>query len=53
MKEKKELAASVASLGLAFLVASCCLGPLIFILTSVSVAGLSQLSVLSKYRPIF
>lgn len=51
--EKKTLLASLSSLIPSFFIASCCLGPLIFILIGVNVAWLSGFTVLAKYKTYF
>ena len=50
---KKETLATSGALGLSFLIASCCLGPALFLLFGVSVAALGALSVLEPYQPYF
>lgn len=50
MEEKKTIIATIASFVPSFLIASCCLGPLIFILTGTSIAWLSGFTALSKYK---
>lgn len=51
MDDKKTFFASISSLVPSFLVATCCLGPLIFILTGVSVTWLSSFTSFSRYKP--
>ena len=50
---KKEPIATGGALGLSFLIASCCLGPAMFLLFGVSVGALGALSVLEPYQPYF
>ena len=50
---KKETLATGGALGLSVLVASCCIGPTLFLLFGVSVGALSVFSVLEPYQPIF
>lgn len=51
MAVKKENLSSLGSITAALLAASCCIGPLIFIIFGTSVGFLSRLTVLSPYRP--
>lgn len=51
--EKRTVLASISALIPSFLVASCCLGPAIFILTGVSIGWLSGFTRLSAYKPYF
>lgn len=48
---KKENLSSFGSIAAALLAASCCIGPVIFILFGTSVGFLSKLVVLDPYRP--
>ncbi len=50
---KKETLATSGALGLSVLVASCCIGPTLFLLFGVSVGSLSMFSVLEPYQPVF
>ncbi len=50
---KKETLATGGALGLSVLIASCCLGPALFLLFGVSVGALGALSVLEPYQPYF
>jgi len=50
---KKETLATGGVLGLSFLIASCCIGPTLFLLLGVSVGALGVFSVLEPYQPIF
>lgn len=50
---KKETLATGGALGLSILIASCCIGPTLFLLFGVSVGGLGAFSVLGPYQPIF
>lgn len=50
---KKETLATGGALGLSVLVASCCVGPTLFLLFGVSVGALGVFSVLEPYQPIF
>ena len=49
----KETLATGGVLGAAFLAASCCLAPALFILFGISAGTLTQLSALEPYRPCF
>ena len=49
----RERIATGGAIGLSFLVASCCLGPTLFLLFGISAGALGALSVLEPYRPIF
>jgi mercuric ion transport protein len=49
--EKKSTIAILLSLVPSFLVSTCCLGPLIFILTGVSIGWLSGFTKISPYKP--
>jgi mercuric ion transport protein len=48
---KKETLATGGVLGLSFLIASCCIGPTLFLLLGVSVGALGVFSVLEPYQP--
>jgi mercuric ion transport protein len=48
---KKENLSSFGSIATALLAASCCIGPVIFIIFGTSVGFLSKLTVLDPYRP--
>ncbi len=50
---KKETLATGGALGLSVLIASCCLGPTLFLLFGVSVGALGAFSVLEPYQPYF
>ncbi len=50
---KKETLATGGVLGLSFLIASCCIGPTLFLLLGVSVGALGVFSVLEPYQPYF
>ncbi len=50
---KKETLATGGALGLSLLIASCCVGPTLFLLFGVSVSALGMFSVLEPYQPIF
>ncbi len=50
---KKETLATGGALGLSVLIASCCIGPTLFLLFGVSVGALGAFSVLEPYQPIF
>lgn len=50
---KRETLATGGILGLSVLIASCCLGPALFLLFGVSVGALSALSIFEPYRPLF
>ncbi len=50
---KKETLATSGALGLSVLIASCCIGPTLFLLFGVSVGALGMFSVLEPYQPIF
>ncbi len=50
---KKETLATGGVLGLSVLIASCCLGPALFLLFGVSVGVLGAFSVLEPYQPYF
>jgi mercuric ion transport protein len=50
---KKETLATGGALGLSVLIASCCIGPAMFLLFGVSVGALGALSVLEPYQPYF
>ncbi len=50
---KKETLATGGALGLSLLIASCCIGPTLFLLFGVSVSALGLFSVLEPYQPIF
>ena len=49
---KKETLATSGVLGLSVLIASCCIGPTLFLLFGVSVGALGALSVLEPYQPV-
>ncbi len=49
----KETLATSGALGLSVLIASCCIGPTLFLLFGVSVGSLGAFSVLEPYQPIF
>ncbi len=49
----KETLATSGALGLAVLIASCCIGPTLFLLFGVSVGALGMFSVLEPYQPYF
>lgn len=51
MALRKENLSSFGSIAAALLAASCCIGPVIFILFGTSVGFLSKLMVLDPYRP--
>ncbi len=51
--EKRTFLATISALFSSFLVASCCLGPAIFILTGVSIGWLGSFTRLSAYKPYF
>ena len=48
---KRETAAASGVLGLSVLIAGCCLGPALFLLSGVSVAALGSLTVFEPVRP--
>ena len=48
---KQETLAAGGVLGLSFLIASCCIGPTLFLLLGVSVGALGVFSVLEPYQP--
>ncbi len=50
---KKETLATSGALGLSVLIASCCIGPALFLLFGVSVGALGMFSVLAPYQPYF
>jgi mercuric ion transport protein len=50
---KKETLATGGVLGLSFLIASCCIGPTLFLLLGVSVSVLGVFSGLEPYQPYF
>ncbi len=50
---KKETLATGGALGLSVLIASCCIGPTLFLLFGVSVGALGMFSVLEPYQPYF
>ncbi len=50
---KKEDLATGGVLGLSVLIASCCIGPTLFLLFGVSVGALGAFSMLEPYQPIF
>ena len=50
---RKEDLATGGVLGLSVLIASCCIGPTLFLLFGVSVGALGAFSVLEPYQPIF
>ncbi len=50
---KKETLATSGALGLSVLIASCCIGPTLFLLFGVSVGALGMFSVLEPYQPYF
>ena len=50
---KKETLATGGVLGLSFLIASCCIGPTLFLMLGVSVGALGVFSVLEPYQPYF
>ncbi len=50
---KKETLATSGALGLSVLIASCCIGPTLFLLFGVSVGALGAFSVLEPYQPYF
>ncbi len=50
---RKEDLATGGVLGLSVLIASCCIGPTLFLLFGVSVGALGVFSVLEPYQPIF
>lgn len=50
---KRETLATGGILGLSVLIASCCLGPALFLLFGVSVGALGALAVFEPYRPLF
>ena len=50
---KRETFATGGALGLSVLIASCCVGPTLFLLFGVSVGALGVFSVLEPYQPIF
>jgi mercuric ion transport protein len=50
---KRELWPAAGAIGASLLLASCCLGPTLFLLFGVSAAALGQLSGLEPYRPLF
>lgn len=49
--KKRMVLASISALIPSFLVATCCLGPAIFILTGISIGWLSGFTRLSAYKP--
>ncbi len=49
----KETLATSGALGLSVLIASCCIGPTLFLLFGVSVGALGMFSALEPYQPIF
>ncbi len=49
----KETLATSGALGLSVLIASCCIGPTLFLLFGVSVGALGMFSPLEPYQPIF
>ena len=50
---KKETLATSGALGLSVLIASCCLGPAMFLLFGVSVGALGAFTALEPYQPYF
>lgn len=50
---KNETLATSGALGLSVLIASCCIGPALFLLFGVSVGALGVFSVLEPYQPYF
>ncbi len=48
---KKETLATSGALGLSVLIASCCIGPTLFLLFGVSVGALGAFSTLEPYQP--
>ncbi len=50
---RRETFAAAGTIGASLLIASCCLGPTLFLLFGVSIAGLGYLSSLEVYRPYF
>ncbi len=50
---KKETLATSGALGLSILIASCCIGPTLFLLFGVSVTALGAFFVLEPYQPYF
>ena len=48
---KRETLATGSVLGVSFLIASCCLGPALFLLFGVSIGALGWFSTLEPYRP--
>jgi mercuric ion transport protein len=50
---RRETFAAAGSIGASLLIASCCLGPTLFLLFGVSIASLGHLSALEVYRPYF
>jgi len=50
---KKETLATGGVFGLSVLIASCCIGPALFLLFGVSVGAVSALTVLEPYQPYF
>ncbi len=51
MSMKRETLAAGGALGLSVLIASCCLGPALFLLFGVSVGALGSLSIFEPFRP--
>lgn len=49
---KRETLAAGGVVGLSVLIASCCLGPALFLLFGVSVGALGSLAVFEPYRPL-
>jgi len=50
---KKEMLATGGVVGLSVLIASCCLGPALFLLFGVSIGALGAFSALEPYQPYF
>ena len=53
IRMRKEFMSSLGSLVPSFLVSTCCLGPILYVLFGVSVGGLGIFAPLEPYRPLF
>ena len=50
---RRETLATGGAIGLSLLIASCCVGPTLFLLFGVSIGALGALSILEPYQPYF